>query len=201
MAEWHDALFAPFPHRAHLPHGELDEGAIPEAERAFPALRLDDGRGLAHGKRPRQGLVVPRRTDRLRGVHVHATLALEKGEERAEGRQVPAHRRLRDSLGPQVREIRPDREHVDVPGAERGGGPVPEDSREKGREAGEIRAVRGARGGRAAAFVGQVAVERGDVRGEGGGFYDGFVARLRTSAASALISGSVSFLPKGGISS
>src|SRR5674476_1328028 len=139
MAEWHDALFAPFSDRAHLPHGEIDvlkaephelrhpeprrveeleEGAIPEAERAFPALRLDDGRGLAHGKRPRQGLVVPRRSDRLR---VDVNPALEKGEERAEGRQVPAHRRLRDSLGPQVREIRPDREHVDVPGAERGG--------------------------------------------------------------------------------
>ena len=35
---------------------KLEKGPIPEAERAFPALRLDDGRGLAHGQRPRQRL-------------------------------------------------------------------------------------------------------------------------------------------------
>src|ERR1019366_8916957 len=40
-----------------------------------------------------------------------------------------------------------------------------------------------------------------DLRGEGNAVYDDVCARLRTSAASALISGSVSFFPKAGISS
>ena len=91
---------------------------------------------------------------------------------------MPAHGRLRDALGAQVREIRPHREGVDVPGLERGERAVPEHGGEKRHEAGEVRGVRGAGVGGDAAFVGQVAVEREDVRGEGGALYDGRVTVL-----------------------
>ena len=123
------------------------------------------------------------------GFCVHAPLALQEREERAEGRQVPAHRGLRDPFGAQVGEIGPHGERVHVRGAERRGRPVPEDGREKRRKAREVRAVRGARVGRDAAFVGQVAVERRGVRGEGGASYDGLFTMVLWTVISSRGSG------------
>src|SRR5664280_2433340 len=134
---------------------------------------------------------------RERGV---AEKLLDGAEVRA-GREEMRRERVPDRVrrGVAGNRRRPHGEEIHVLGPERGRGPVPEDRREKRREAREIRAVRGPRMRRDAALVSQVAVERRNLRGEGDALYDDFFARLRTSATSALISSAESFFSKEGI--
>ena len=143
-------------------------GRAPRARPRGPAPRRRRA-ASAHGERPGQRRFLARRRDRLRGVRVDAALALEEREERAERREVPPDRRLRESLRAQVREIRPHGEgvHVPAPRASRAAG-----SRRRADRNAEKRprsaAVGGPRVRRDAALVREVAVERGDLDGEGG---------------------------------
>src|SRR5450759_5386390 len=98
LAERHDALLAPLPHRAHLPDGEIDvleaqphelghaeprrveqleERAVAHPEGALAPLRLNDRHRLAHGQRPGAVSYTHLRAHRLRRVRGDAALALE----------------------------------------------------------------------------------------------------------------------------